>query len=70
MPTAIVETADDTNLATTLVYYSRNRFIVNFLPFIQQIKGPRRVVSIFTATKEEQFDINDIDAKDISLLKA
>jgi len=65
-----IETADGTNLAAALAYYSRNRFIANLLPLIQQAKDLRRVVSVFTGTKEGDLDINDIDAKNISILKA
>jgi NAD(P)-dependent dehydrogenase (short-subunit alcohol dehydrogenase family) len=47
-----VETSEGLHLAASLIIHSRTRFIVNLLPQLQAATTLRRVVSIFTGTKE------------------
>jgi hypothetical protein len=49
---------------------SRNRFVVNLLPLLQKATAIRRVVSVLTGGKEGPVDINDIQARNVSLLTA
>jgi len=51
-------------------FYSRNRFIVNLLPLIQQAKGLRRVITIFAGTHEGPIYENDFQARKVPMMKA
>ncbi|ETN41025.1 uncharacterized protein HMPREF1541_02959 [Cyphellophora europaea CBS 101466] len=45
----------------SLAYYSRVRFARQLLPLLQRAEGLRRVVNVFTGTKEGPLDQEDID---------
>lgn len=64
------ETSEGLNFVTTLVTYSRNRFIVNLLPLLQQATALRRVVTAFAAGKEGPVSINDFQGWKVSALSA
>ncbi|MCJ1314411.1 hypothetical protein MMC25_008093 [Agyrium rufum] len=66
-----VETSEDLHFAAALIYYGRNRFIANLLPLLQTATSLRRVVSVFTGTKEGPIDMSNIQlrAAKTSLLK-
>lgn len=63
-----VETPEGLHYATALVVYSRARFIVNLLPLLQKATDLRRVVSVFTATKEGPVDMTNFQARKVSLM--
>jgi NAD(P)-dependent dehydrogenase (short-subunit alcohol dehydrogenase family) len=56
------ETTEDLHMMTSLIHYSRIRFIVNLLPLIQKATSLRRVINIFTAGKEGPIYTDDIQA--------
>ena len=53
------ETLEGLELSAALVTYSRNRFILNLLPLLQQATALRRVVTVCAATKEGSIDTTD-----------
>lgn len=67
MPT---ETSEGLPVGTSLLTYSRNRFIVNLLPLLQQATSLRRVVTAATAGKEGPVSVNDFKALKVSALSA
>ncbi|KAF1973098.1 hypothetical protein BU23DRAFT_143159 [Bimuria novae-zelandiae CBS 107.79] len=46
------ETTEGMHVTASLVLHSRHRFTLNLLPLLEKADGVRRVVSIFTGTKE------------------
>ena len=50
--------------------YSRNRFIVNLLPLLQQAKSLRRVVTAGAAGKEGPVSVDDFPCRKVSALSA
>lgn len=64
------ETSEGLPVGTSLLTYSRNRFIVNLLPLLQQATSLRRVVTAATAGKEGPVSINDFKALKVSALSA
>ena len=55
-------------MALSLVHYSRLRFAVNLLPLLQRATSLRRVVSVFSGTKEGKLFGDDLDAQNVSLM--
>lgn len=53
-----------------MITYSRNRFIVNLLPLLQQATTLRRVVTAFAAGKEGPVDVNDFQSRKVPALSA
>jgi hypothetical protein len=49
-------------------YYARVRLVVNLLPLLRRATGLRRVVSVFTATKEGRIDMTDFDGRHVPAL--
>ncbi|TVY20650.1 Oxidoreductase andH [Lachnellula arida] len=64
------ETAEGLHTVASLNFYSRNRFIVNLLPLIQQASGLRRVITIFAGTYEGPIYENDFQAREVPMMKA
>lgn len=64
------ETSEGLQVGTTLITYSRNRFIVNLLPLLQQATALRRVVNAFAAGKEGPISIDDFQGRKVPLLSA
>lgn len=64
------QTSEGLHFGTALITYSRNRFIVNLLPLLQQATALRRVVTAFAAGKEGPVSINDFQAWKVSALSA
>ncbi|KAL8692799.1 MAG: hypothetical protein Q9218_002240 [Villophora microphyllina] len=62
------ETPESLHFATSLVYYSRTRFIVNLLPLLQQASTLRRVVTVFAAGKEGPITASDFQAWKVPVL--
>ena len=50
--------------------YSRNRFIVNLLPLLEQAKSLRRVVTAGAAGKEGPVSVDDFPGRKVSALSA
>ncbi|KAF2790544.1 hypothetical protein K505DRAFT_250937 [Melanomma pulvis-pyrius CBS 109.77] len=67
-----IETSEGLHLPASLIIHSRVRFMLNLLPQLQAAPGVRRVVSIFTGTKEGPMDVPDLQMRNLgySLLKA
>ncbi|KAI9878068.1 MAG: hypothetical protein M1830_002017, partial [Pleopsidium flavum] len=65
---AHVETTEGLHYAIALVVHSRTRFIVNLLPLLQNATTLRRVVSVFTATKEGPVNMSDFQARKVDLM--
>lgn len=65
-----IETSEDLHYALAVAYYGRNRFILNLLPQLQQAKDLRRVVTVYTATKEGPIDATDFQGWSIPIYKA
>ncbi|GAD97834.1 hypothetical protein PVAR5_6516 [Paecilomyces variotii No. 5] len=61
-------TAEDLQLRFAIAYYSRMRFTLNLLPLLRRAPNLRRVVSVFTATKEGQLHLDDIAGENLSML--
>lgn len=66
--TARTETPEGLHFATSLVYHSRTRFIVDLLPLIQQATSLRRVVTVFAAGKEGRLYPNDFQAWKVPMI--
>ncbi|CAD6564009.1 MAG: hypothetical protein ASARMPRED_002639 [Alectoria sarmentosa] len=64
------QTSEGLPFGTALITYSRNRFIVNLLPLLQQATALRRVVTAFCAGKEGPVSINDFQGWKVSALSA
>ena len=64
------ETSEGLPVGTALLTYSRNRFIVNLLPLLQQATSLRRVVTAGAAGKEGPVSVNDFEARKVSALSA
>jgi hypothetical protein len=69
-PGAHAETPEGLHFATSLVHYSRTRFIVNLLPLLQNATALRRVVSVFAGTKEGPVDTTDFQGWKVPILSA
>jgi NAD(P)-dependent dehydrogenase (short-subunit alcohol dehydrogenase family) len=67
-----VETSEGLHMAASLIIHSRTRFIVNLLPQLQAATHLRRVVSIFTGTKEGPITNPDLQMRSMgyNVLKA
>ncbi|TKA63823.1 hypothetical protein B0A49_13632 [Cryomyces minteri] len=63
-----VETLEGLHYAAALVVHSRNRFIVNLLPLLQNATALRRVVSVFAATKEGPINMTDFQGWKVPLM--
>lgn len=61
------QTSEGLGLLGALSYYSRIRFMMKLLPLLKLGKGLRRVVSVFTATKEGPFNVEDMDLRHVNL---
>ncbi|TVY55854.1 Oxidoreductase andH [Lachnellula cervina] len=64
------ETAEGLPTVASLHFYSRNRFIVNLLPLIQQARSLRRVISVFAGTYEGPIYENDFMGRGVPMRKA
>ncbi|KAL1849266.1 hypothetical protein Plec18167_008112 [Paecilomyces lecythidis] len=62
------KTAEGLALRYAIAYYSRIRFTVNLLPLLRRAPDLRRVVSVFTGTKEGQLHLDDISGEHLSIL--
>ncbi|KAL8759482.1 MAG: hypothetical protein Q9184_003607 [Pyrenodesmia sp. 2 TL-2023] len=62
------ETAEGLHFATSVVYYSRTRFIVNLLPLLRNASHLRRVVTVFGAGKEGPITTSDFQAWKVPML--
>ncbi|KAL8907694.1 MAG: hypothetical protein Q9207_001263 [Kuettlingeria erythrocarpa] len=62
------ETAEGLHFATSVVYYSRARFIVNLLPLLRRAPHLRRVVTVLGAGKEGPITTNDFQAWKVPML--
>ncbi|KAL8720571.1 MAG: hypothetical protein Q9225_002590 [Loekoesia sp. 1 TL-2023] len=62
------ETPEGLHFATSVVYYSRTRFIVNLLPLLQSATRLRRVVTVFGAGKEGPVTTSDFQAWKVPML--
>jgi NAD(P)-dependent dehydrogenase (short-subunit alcohol dehydrogenase family) len=67
-----VDTSEGLHLAASLLIHSRTRFLVNLLPQLQAAPHLRRVVSIFTGTKEGMIVDPDLQMRSVgyNVLKA
>jgi NAD(P)-dependent dehydrogenase (short-subunit alcohol dehydrogenase family) len=63
------KTSEELHYAFALAYYGRVRFILNLLPLLQSAKGLRRVVNVFTGTKEGVVDEEDFQRLNKSAFK-
>ena len=64
------DTSEGLPVGTSLLTYSRNRFIVNLLPLLQQATSLRRVITAATAGKEGPVSVDDFLARKVSALSA
>ena len=64
------ETSEGLPFGTALVTYSRNRFIVNLLPLLQQATSLSRVITAFAAGKEGPVSVDDFPGLKVSVLSA
>lgn len=55
-----MKTEEGLHYPIALAYHGRTRFTLNLLPQLENAKGLRRVVSVFTGTKEGPIDFRDI----------
>ncbi|KAI4224132.1 MAG: hypothetical protein L6R36_004888 [Xanthoria steineri] len=62
------ETTEGLHFATSVVYYSRTRFIVNLLPLLRSAPHLRRVVTVFGAGKEGPITTSDWQAWKVPML--
>lgn len=65
-PCLHVETTEGLHYAVALIVHSRTRFILNLLPLLQNATALRRVVSVFTGTKEGTIDMSDFQGRKIT----
>jgi hypothetical protein len=64
------ETSEGLHYAVSLIFYARNRFIVNLLPQLQQATALRRVVTVVAGGKEGPIDANDLQCWNVPFLSA
>jgi hypothetical protein len=64
------ETEEGLPVATALTAYSRNRFILNLLPLLQQAPALRRVVTVFAAGHEGPVAATDLQGYNIPHLSS
>lgn len=64
----VLETTEGLHVVMALGYFSRNRFIINLLPLIQQAKDLRRVVTVFAGTKEGPIFFDDFQGWNVPFL--
>ncbi|KAI1853012.1 hypothetical protein JX265_012768 [Neoarthrinium moseri] len=62
------DTDEGLNYPVAVSYYARFRLLVNLLPLLQNATDLRRVVTVFTATKEGNIDTNDFQARHIPMM--
>ncbi|KAK0746897.1 hypothetical protein B0T18DRAFT_438714 [Schizothecium vesticola] len=62
------DTAEGLYYQPAVTYYSRIRFTVNLLPLLQRAPALRRVVTVFTATKEGPVWADDFPGRYVPLL--
>ncbi|KAL8698013.1 MAG: hypothetical protein Q9201_006804 [Fulgogasparrea decipioides] len=62
------ETAEGLHFATSVVYYSRTRFIINLLPLLRSAPHLRRIVTVFGAGKEGPINPTDFPAWKVPML--
>ena len=65
--TSVTDTSEGLRLATALIHFARARFIQNLLPELQAASSLKRVVSVFAATKEGPFDVDDFNGDKLGL---
>ncbi|KAL2068063.1 hypothetical protein VTL71DRAFT_16161 [Oculimacula yallundae] len=63
------ETSEGLPLLTSLMIYSRARFITNLLPLIRIAPSLRRIITVAGGGREGQIDPSDYPARHLSLLK-
>ncbi|ORX90100.1 hypothetical protein K493DRAFT_231584 [Basidiobolus meristosporus CBS 931.73] len=63
------DTSEGLHLPTSLVLYSRTRFIVNLLPLLKAATSLRRVISVYAGTKEGAIIDTDFQCRNVSLTK-
>lgn len=61
-----VETTEGLHYAIALPVHSRTRFILNLLPLLQNATTLRRVVSVFTGTKEGPVNMTDFQGRKVT----
>lgn len=61
-------TSEGLKLHTSLLYYSRMRFILNLLPLLEKAQSLRRVVSVFAGGKEGKIFTDNFQARDLSMM--
>ena len=64
----LADTAEGLYYQPAVTYYSRIRFTVNLLPLLQRAPALRRVVTVFTATKEGPVWADDFPGRYVPLL--
>ena len=64
----MTDTAEGLYYQPAVTYYSRIRFTVNLLPLLQRAPALRRVVTVFTATKEGPVWAEDFPGRYVPLL--
>ncbi|KAI9846295.1 MAG: hypothetical protein M1838_001325 [Thelocarpon superellum] len=64
-----IETSEGLHYAAALPVHSRTRFIVNLLPLLERATDLRRVVSVFTATKEGAINMTDFQGWKLPLMQ-
>ncbi|KAF2110513.1 hypothetical protein BDV96DRAFT_202893 [Lophiotrema nucula] len=62
-----MDTEEGLHLPATLLLHSRARFIANLLPELQRATVLRRVLSIFTGTKEGPMPITDFQMRNLGM---
>ena len=62
------ETSEGLYLPTSLVYYSRTRFITNLLPLVATAPSLRRIVTVFAGTKEGPITPSDFPCRKVPML--
>lgn len=59
------ETEEGLHVAASLIAHSRTRFTLNLLPLLRAAPDLRRIVSVFTGTKEGPITATDIQMRDV-----
>jgi hypothetical protein len=65
---AAADTEEGLHYPMAVTYYARIRLALNLLPLLRRATGLRRVVSVFTATKEGRIDTTDFQARHVPVL--
>lgn len=66
--TGSADTDEGLYYPAAVTYYGRVRLMVNLAPLMRRAAGLRRVVTVFTATKEGRVDAGDFPARRVSML--